>query len=233
MKSVYHLAFALVFVTLACREGKKAVTDRSHAAADTFYLCNKLMRLDSITLNEYEKVPVIPIGDSSEGVNLLRDSAAVKRHGDSLIITAGGKEIILVNNHSDTCDATANHEYRGFNKDLGKYIVHSIYWEWYNYILIDKESGDTVVACGEPIASPDKRFFMCGNADLVAQFTFNGFELYENRHKPKLICQRELLKWGPHEIKWIAQNTLLVAATVVDTTTPDLERPAYYKLSIK
>ena len=235
MRSVYRLAAVfIIFFVLSCRDAKQANRPAAPAAAvDTFWLCDKLVQIDSIKRSEFDEIRIAPDLDSSEEIYLLRDSAFVKRHGDSLIFTAGGKEIVLINNHSDTSDATADHNYRGFNRDLGKYIVYSVYWEWYNYMLIDKGSGDTTVICGEPVLSPDKKFFICGNADLLAQFTFNGFELYENLPKPKLICQRELMKWGPQEIKWIAKNTLLVKATVADTTIQDLERPAYYKLSIK
>jgi hypothetical protein len=222
----------IVLFCIGCANNK---TSKHHQTpiVDTFYLCNRLVERDSITKVEFEKSPAIAY-DTSEAGNLRRDSTAVKRHGDSLILNIGSKQIILVNNSSDNSDSFADYRYLGLNKQIDKYIVFCSLWEWYHYLLVDKQTGDTTITCGEPVVSPDSKLFICGNSDLVAQFTFNGIELYENGHKPKMLCQRELYDWGPKDIKWITQNELLVEADVfTDTANKTDTRTTWYKLMLK
>ncbi|HWY35057.1 MAG TPA: hypothetical protein VNX68_10450, partial [Nitrosopumilaceae archaeon] len=79
--------------------------------------------------------------------------------------------------------------------------------------------------------SPDKNYFISGNADLVAGFVFNGFDLYEIKNKKiHLIGRRELSNWGPEKIAWINNSSLLVQRIISDTTKPDKVRSEYVKL---
>lgn len=127
----------------------------------------------------------------------------------------------------------AANRYRGLLPDLNKYLIYATYYEWYNYVLIDRVSGDTTITAGLPIISPDKKTFICGNCDLVAGFTFNGIELYTNKNKPELVAIRELTKWGPTSIKWLDNSSLIVECNISDTTNANLERQDFLKLTWK
>lgn len=236
MKNIYWSILLLAILAIAsCSDEKKPATStgRPPATPDTFYLCNKLVTIDTIGSNEFEQAPW-KAADTSEAVNLLADSALVQRHGDSLVFLVGtDRHAVLVGYTSDSEDSASAYTYMGMNTDIGQYVVYGVFYEWYNYLLIDRETGDTTYACGIPTISPDKAYFVCGNCDIEAGFTFNGIEWYENTRKPRLVCRRELSYWGVDTLKWTTENTLLLSGQKFDSTSENMTRRVYYKLTMK
>ncbi len=181
--------------------------------------------------------------DSVEIEYLIKDSVLVKRKGDTLFFTVSdNKKITLINvpeitispnNDTSINDVNyAQYSYLGFNKDIEAYLVYGSFYEWVNFLLIDKRTGDTTVTCQEPTISPNKEYFICGNSSLSYDENFNGLEFYKNSHKPILISSRYLEKWGPAEIKWLDNNSLLIKCDVLDSSGTNFQEQ-YLKLHWK
>ncbi len=198
---------------------------------DTFYLGGKLVRVEKIEKSDFEEVDATPAIDTSETKNLQRDSDKVQRTGDTLQIKTAAKNVFIVNNDSDT-DEYAQYTYMGYNKAIDQYLVFGGFYEWHNYLLIDAKTGSQTVLWGKPVVSPNGKYIVSGNTDLVAQFTDNGIQLFESGNAPKVIGEKILQLWGPEEIRWSNDTTLFVKANVSDEKSPDLEVTRYFKLKL-
>jgi len=198
---------------------------------DTFYLGGKLVKVEKIEKSDFEEAEAPAAIDTSETKNLQKDSDRVKRMGDTLVIKAKAKDVLIVNNNSDT-DEYAQYTYLGYNRDVDQYMVFGGFYEWHNYLLIDGKTGSQTVLWGKPVVSPNGKYIVSGNTDLVAQFTDNGIQLFESGNAPKVIGEKTLQLWGPEEIRWGNDKTLFVKANVADEKSPDLEVTRYFKLKL-
>jgi len=243
MKHISTLVAVLItLLFIGCQNDKKIenqeVTTTPEKALiselDTFYLGSKLVHVEKIKKSDFEAVAATTVIDTSETKNLLKDNALVKRVGDSLIIKTNAKDLVLLDddNDEDDADSFASYSYHGFLENANQFLVLGTYYEAYDYLLIDRQTGDITHLWGLPVVSPNGKHIIAGNTDLVAAFTPNGIQLFENAPKPKLIAERELQTWGPEEIKWMDNKTLLVKASVSDPNSENLERPEYFKMKL-
>jgi len=198
---------------------------------DTFYLGGKLVHVEKIEKSAFDEVDAAPAVDTSEVKNIQNDSDKVQRMGDTLQIKTAAKNVFVVNNDSDT-DEYAQYTYLGYNKAIDQYLVFGGFYEWHNYLLIDAKTGSQTVLWGKPVVSPNGKYIVSGNTDLVAQFTDNGIQLFESGNTPKVIGEKTLQLWGPEEIRWGDDKTLFVKANVADEKSPDLEVTRYFKLKL-
>ncbi|HXB39586.1 MAG TPA: hypothetical protein VNZ49_03535 [Bacteroidia bacterium] len=202
---------------------------------DTFYIGQKLFTVFPASKEDFDKIPEPVRCDTSEKNNLFKDSAFVTRLGGTLILNCKDKEtIVFKNNPKEGYEEYADYTYLGKIPDINQYLILGSFHESFSYLLVNPLSGDTTFICGEPVFSPDKKYFICGNTDLIAAFVINGFDLYEiNGKKIKLVGRRELSKWGPEKIKWIDNSSLLIERSVLDTTKQEMTRTDYIKLILK
>lgn len=198
---------------------------------DTFYLGGKLVHVEKIEKSAFDEVDAAPAVDTSEVKNIQNDSDKVQRMGDTLRIKTTAKDVFIVNNDSDT-DEYAHYTYQSYIKNIDQYLVFGGFYEWHNYLLIDGKTGAQTVLWGSPVVSPNGEYIVSGNADLVAQFTDNGIQLFANAGAPKIIGERILQLWGPEEIRWSDNKTLFVKANVADDKSPDMEVTRYFKLKL-
>jgi hypothetical protein len=177
-------------------------------------LGNVKFTIQPITQTEFESN--YKTNKDYEEKELLQNTSLVTRHSDSLIFKLkNNNQLILKNDSLDT--SWAMYEYEGELKNIDFWVVNVTYYEWYNTILVDRENGDTTITIGRPIVSPDKKYVMCGNVDLLATFTFNGLELYKlNKGKLDKIGQIELIDWGPSNIYWKDDNIIFIKQTRID-----------------
>lgn len=211
MKRIISISLSFLVLFASCKEPAK--TDSKVPGTDTFHLCNTVVHVDTISGAEFGDVAAVnAFNDTNELQYLLPDGALVRRHVDTLAFSIdGGGTAFIINETSDT-DNASKYLYKGYDKVLNKYVVQGFFYEWWCHLLIDKAKGDTTIVCGAPVTSPDGKYFICGNSDIEAGFTFNGLELYENTSPPKLVCARETPYWGPSQIKWHDNKTLFIYA---------------------
>jgi hypothetical protein len=232
-----------VAILLSCTNSEKSketigaisVKDSLRSEIDTFNIGTKFFSVQQISQTDFDKVPRPIMPDTSENKLLQKDSAFVTRLGTVLILTVGNNETIsFKDNTKEESEEFCKYTYSGFLPDINQYIIFGTYIESYNYLLIDKTTGDTSYVCGYPVLSPDKKYFICGNTDLIAGFVFNGFDMYEVKDKKiKLVGQRYLNNWGPENIKWQDDSTLFAQRTVLDTTLSTMTRIDHVKLLMK
>jgi hypothetical protein len=202
---------------------------------DTFYLGNRLVRVEKASKHDFDRYPETPV-DTSEAANLARDSQWVKRIGDTLAIKTDAREVLIVSNDNEEAEEDfAHYDYSGYMPKTGQFILCGYYYESYDYLMVDKKTGDITHAWGRPEVSPDGKMFITANSDMMAGFTYNGLQLYNNTHKPVLVGQRELQHWGPAVVKWADNKTLLVKADVVvdNEDTQTYERTEYFRLVLE
>ena len=239
----YLLVFSILSCLLLsnCGKDKPADVDPTETVyenplvseRDTFYIGGKLVHVEKIKKSEFDALkPTVIATDTIEDQHLLKDSAMVRRARDTLYFKTAAKEVTLVNDNNDSGDAYAQYLYCCYIKSIDQFLIAGNYYESYDYILIDRQTGASTKLMGKPNISPDGKYMVAGNTDLVAQFTDNGLQLFKNTPAPKLVAQKILQTWGPEEIKWLDNKTLLVKASVSDPNSENLERPEYFKLKL-
>lgn len=235
-----RILILIAFVSLlACKGGEKntqannASTDSLVSEKDTFLISHYTFYIHPASASEYNnKHPGLFEGPEEE--HLKRDAAKVRRQGHKLFFKCrNGKEAMLENKLTDDEDH-AEYKYLGQLSDKGYYVIAANFYEWYNYFLISEANGDTTVLRGLPSVSPDGKMLLSGNADLIAGFTDNGYELYRLTNEgPMLLGSRELLTWGPESTYWTNDSELMVRRIVIDTLAPNSERKEYIKMRVK
>jgi len=240
MKS-YFVVVAFLSCLLAVNCGKDKAVEKAEietvpekplvSELDTFYLGGKLVRVEKIEKSDFDDIDAAPAIDTSETKNINGDSNKVQRVGDTLLIKTAAKVVAIVNNNADN-DEYAQYTYQYYMKETNQFVVFGGFYEWHNYLLIDRQTGGQTVLWGKPVVSPNGKYIISGNSDLVAQFTDNGIQLFAGTPKPKAIGERQLQTWGPEEIKWLDNKTLYVKANVADEKSPDLEVTRYFKLKL-
>ena len=167
--------------------------------------------------------------DTSEANRIKKYKNLISRSGDSLIIkTVNGGNVYLVTKQSDN-DDLAIYDFIQDMPDINQWLVLGSYWESYGYLLIDKTSGETTHLYGMPVVSPDKKHIIAFNQDLQAGFTFNGLQLLEMQNgKPVLIGEKELYYWGPDNVSWKNDHTLLVQQAFSNLTEGEQDMTTVY-----
>ncbi len=203
------------------------------AESDTVTIGGRLFRFVDIDQGEFETVPGLE-PDTSEAANIARAPSRVQRIGDSLIFSLeNGGQKILVNNHSDN-DDYAQFLFQAYLPETQHWLVLHNGYEWFSYEMVSARNGELISTIGVPQFSPDKKYFITANADLVAQFTDNGFELFEVRKDgPVEIYSGMPEKWGPVTIKWKAADTLVGEIKTVNEQMEETTRFVKFFLSGK
>lgn len=201
----------------AVKDSALAVTDSAAVVIDTVTIGDQLYDITPATAAEFQQVPEF-MPDTSEAVNIRRDSVRVRRAGDSLILTlADGRQKVMINNNNDNEEYT-QYTYQAYLPALEHWVVFNAGYEWHSYELINCRNGEMTRTIGFPELSPDKKYFLCSNTDLVAAFTENGFQLFRFTpgQSPVLLQERELVNWGPATMKWKDTATLVALQHYLD-----------------
>jgi hypothetical protein len=192
---------------------------------DTISIGGRLYNITEASQQEFDAVPGTQV-DTSEVRALAKEQERVQRRGDSLIFQLdNGQQKVLVNNLADN-DGYAEFHYQGYIPGLQHWVVYNSGYEWFSYDLVSKATGEVKSTIGLPQLSPDGKYFICSNSDLIAGFTDNGFELFEYKQgKIREVDGRLLEKWGPVEIKWKSADQLLAHMLIVNQ---DMEETSRY-----
>lgn len=233
--------FALIIFAslLACKGSDKSAhtndssSDSLVSEKDTFLISHYRFYIQPASAAEYNNT-YIRAFEGPEEEHLKQDAVKVRRQGHKLFFKCeNGKEAVLENRLTDGEDHV-EYTYLGQLSDKSYYVISANFYEWYNYFLINEVNGDTTWLRGLPILSPNGKMILSGNADLIAGFTDNGYELYRITNDGlMLLGTRELLTWGPEATYWKNDSELMVRRIVIDTLAPNSERKEYIKMSVK
>jgi hypothetical protein len=144
-----------------------------------------------------------------------KDSMVV-RNGDRLIFTLESGDTTILQNKPYNEDEedylnTALYSFSGTVNGLNHWEVFAFGYECHYTVLVNKKSGNKTTVIGRPVASPDSKLVICGNPDLEAAYTINGFDIlnYKNEELNK-VGQLELLDWGPYEASWKNDSVAII-----------------------
>ena len=227
MIKIIFIGTLLLFL-FGCQETPKTKTI---ATSDTLVIGGKIYEMETISKKAYLAIHT-DVEDTSEKRNIKLDANMVYRNGDTLFLKkTDGAYVQLINNFAEYDDSFAVYSYRYYLDDLGYFVIYAGFWEWYHYLIINQVTGKITYACGPPVVSPDLNYIMSCNEDLLAGFTFNGFELYlVEKDSLRLIESKELRDWGPASMKWIRNDEILVEQSIFDTTEENYIRTNYIQL---
>lgn len=149
--------------------------------------------------------------DSADAPGLAQTGGRVQRQGLNLTFkAANGRTAVLKNDTTDSEDAIA-YLYWGELPNVHQWVVNVGLWEGRYVVLIDQRTGQRTDIWGQPAASPDGRYILASSYDLAAAFDANGLQLLQLGPKgPKLVWQRELNNWGPADVRWRPNGTIVV-----------------------
>ncbi len=195
------LLFLLLIVIIAACSHKNKNTIKTKDVT-SIIIGSKIFSVVPITKKEFESGYKKPIIKSEK--YLLRASSTVKRHSDTLIFKLKTNNFFFLKDDSTETEADiVRYSYVGEFKDLGYWKVYATYYEWFNEILVNQNTGDTTITIGDPLVSPDKKYILCSNSDLWANETANGIEMFEVvNNKLHNIGFIELEDWGPDLVYW-------------------------------
>lgn len=239
----YLPLFFIAGMMVACnsQETSDSTSDTSHIEeapsvgkvfvdTDTFSVGNKFFTIYPLEHSSLGKLSD-PVYDSAEA-NMYKDSAHLKRSGDTLIFTLdNGEKRTLVNNTKDDPDVYCNYMYGDYLPEIHHYLAFGTYYESNDCILVNADNGDITHVWGMPVISPDHKYIICASVDLEAHFNNNGFQLFSYRDN-KLIPEGDVQfdKWGPGRMKWLDDKTIETEYVVVDS---EKEIPKTVKLVMK
>jgi hypothetical protein len=94
-------------------------------------------------------------------------------------------------------------------------------------------TGKKTYILGQPFFSPDNKFIMAINCDIEAQYSGNGFQLFEIVNlEIRKVWEYNPTIWGPVDIKWIDNSTLISRNQLLDTLAGKITSN-YTKISVK
>ncbi|SFD13256.1 hypothetical protein SAMN05518672_101635 [Chitinophaga sp. CF118] len=237
-----HLPIFLIAVfTVACIHPKTAnntATDSSSVAmatksanipTDTIQMGNQTFLIYALDESPFDEAPAVE-SDSAELklLNHLDKSGHVERIDDSLIITLdnGHQEVFESNIHPEHDDSYTEYTYTGYLPDIKQYGIYGTYYESTDFLLINQATGETVHTWGAPIISPDKKYFICSSYDLGADVIANGFQLFSYLNGKIIpVGEINLENWGPGQVKWLDNKSLVVEAISMDAAMNKVVKP--------
>ncbi len=102
-----------------------------------------------------------------------------------------------------------SYEYRYYLPKMGFHVLKKYGYEWSGFILVNDKSGRVIDIAGYPKPSPDFKYLVTTNFDLVAAFEFNGIQLYGFTEEGFVqLMDKELFDYGPLTPIWIDEKTV-------------------------
>ena len=165
---------------------------------------------------------------------IQKDKEIAKRDSSGLHVKLknGEWKLLSIDPMTDESDNTLEH----FFKDHGFYNIRVQWGEGNGYKLVNYKSGVVTKLKGKPFFSPNGEYIIAVNADVVAGYSYNGFQLLGNKDGIiKEIGKFEPMEWGPLSVKWIDNNNLTVKNhTFAPDNTDGNDFPEFYtEISIK
>ena len=163
---------------------------------------------------------------------LNKENPGITRDKDDLV------EIKLLNGQTIKLTPDSNNDESDFTFEnhfkQQKLLLFRVQWgEGNNYAIIDFTNGKKTYLIGRPFFSPDKKYMIAINCDIEAQYSSNGFELFEFANRElKKIWRYDPTIWGPVDLKWIDNSTMASKNQTIDTVDGKM-RSTYTKIKVK
>lgn len=149
-----------------------------------------------------------------------------QRDSTTLIIrTAAGP--LVYRDHLEPDESYISYILSTWFSELDLVVLNASYWEGSSYFTVDLNTGDEYRMISVPLPNPSGSLLLCYNVDLVAQYSANGFRIWEATEKG-LHVEYELLDtmdWGPADAFWMNDSTVSFTEHEYTDEYDLLERP--------
>lgn len=212
--------FFILIIFIGCTS--KKTSDNENINKDTLIINNTVFLLDSANIEEFkslhnQNVDYYNTEKIDDTINVSRDSSKLTFH------LRNGADSILVNDTTEDWGNFVNYNYIKSYKNIDYWLIEAIFYEGRLYLLLDKENGNKIWIWGAPIFSPNNKYFITNSCDLQAAYDPNGFQLFEIKNNKVIKSwEKEINDWGPDEIKWKDERTILIKKLKYDTNNKEL-----------
>ncbi len=182
---------------------------------DTLLINNKMFFLDSISESEFKN---LSSDFPKQNDTLPLDTAIVKITNDFIKVNT---QTGCVDFKIDTSlsDNYAKYAYKGTWKDVSIVHIAGGFMESSADFLVSLKNGQKAILWGSPKLSPDKTKVLSYSYDLEAGFINNGIQMFRvgNNGQLKKIFESEIKNWGPVDIKWESDTSILIKRAKLDS----------------
>ncbi|WP_133274124.1 hypothetical protein [Hymenobacter radiodurans] len=159
--------------------------------------------------------------DTTEQKYIQLAGGRAQRRADQLLLTLkNGRTLTLTNNITDP-DEEKHVIYR-FRGPLDKsdfWVLDVTRWESGFVLLINQHTGRRTQLWGRPVLAPDGTHLVAFNSDMEAGYSPNGLEVWSLESGiPMLRWNRVVNTWGPEEVRWLNDKTLIIRQYYPDST---------------
>lgn len=189
--------------------------------ADTLRLRNGgVVRLAPAREAEFARLAGIDT-DTTEQKYISQAAGRAERRADQLLLTlANGRLLTLTNNLTDP-DETKHviYRFRGPLANSQFWVLDVTRWESGFVLLINQQTGRRTRVWGRPVLAPGGGQLVTANSDMEAHYSPNGLQIWSLEDGiPLLRWNREVATWGPEEVRWLDDNTLIIRQYHPDST---------------
>jgi len=181
---------------------------------DTLRVLGKVVPFLPVNKRAFDKLPAFPLGrrtDTIDSPDVVQSFGPVSRQGLQLVFKpANGRQVVLTHDTTDS-ETVAYYHYWTELPKVRQWVVMASFFEGSAVKLIDQRTGQLTTLWGEPSVSPDGRYLLAYNTDMVAGFDPNGLQLYRMEATgPRLLWERLLDSWGPAEVRWDGNKAVVI-----------------------
>jgi hypothetical protein len=193
---------------------------------DTLLINDKIYFLDSIPESYYNSIT-----DNSEITSI--DTSIIKIYPNSITIKTSEKLVVLKNDTS-VSESFKKYHYEGSFSGIGFVHILGYFWESSGDLLINLKNGNITFFWGSPKLSPDQSMIVSGNVDLGPMYMPNGIQLFQIKNSQIInVFETEIENWGPKEIKWESDSSIVIKRVKVDFAGGYKEYYDYRKMKIR
>ena len=142
------------------------------------------------------------------------DSTSIKKYKGVLRLPCGNGAVTLTDNLSDG-EHHKEFSYVGQVKALNAYLISGIYWEDWNYFMVDKNGGRTIQTFANfPYLSADERFIVSVDVDSFEGAAYiDLYEVSNKRYIDPMIGMyiKNWIPMGNDKMYWSTDNYLYMA----------------------
>lgn len=161
-------------------------------------------------------------------INFLERQEQNNKHWN--IVLVNGETIELkISKYSQIADYAFEHYY----KELELIVFRQQWYEGNGYLILNRKTGKKYLTIGPPIISPNNKFFVAIKADLEAQYSPNGIQLFEIGEEIVLKLDYRIKQIGPSRVSWTDDMTFLLEAYTANWTNGLKYDYQHYKVAIK
>jgi hypothetical protein len=159
--------------------------------------------------------------DTTEQKYISQAEGRAERNADQLLLTlTNGRVLTLTNNVTDPDESKhVVYRFRGPLAGSNFWVLDVTRWESGFVLLINQQTGRRTRLLGRPVLAPKGNYLVTSNSDMEAHYSPNGLQVWSLEEGiPMLRWNRVVNSWGPEEIRWLNDQTLIIRQYHPDST---------------